>query len=296
MATLLFIDTNILLDFYRQVGQKEALSILKHIDDNHDKIITGSQVEMEYKKNRQRTISGCLAAFKGVDGNAVSTPAFLSHSRTAVAIKKDRNSIETRVKSVRRTVNAMLERPARTDPIYQVCQRLFKSKSSLNLSRDREIRHEIRELAQKRFLLGYPPRKDSDTSIGDAVNWEWIIRCAKDNGKDVVIASRDSDYGFVGGQGIINDWLAQEFKERVGRTRKVTLTEKLAEGLKLANITVSRKEVNTENAQLRRLYTTIAKASAKSMEEIIESPFYSEMIRGLFKSTFPRTNVDEIDT
>ena len=27
-------------------------------------------------------------------------------------------------------------------------------------------------LAWRRFLLGYPPRKANDTSIGDAVNWE----------------------------------------------------------------------------------------------------------------------------
>lgn len=47
--TLLFIDTNILLDFYRQVGRESNLSILKHLRPHHDRIITTRQVEMEFK-------------------------------------------------------------------------------------------------------------------------------------------------------------------------------------------------------------------------------------------------------
>ncbi len=50
---LIFIDTNILLDFYRVRGREAGLSILKHIDDNLDRFITTTQVEMEFKKNRQ---------------------------------------------------------------------------------------------------------------------------------------------------------------------------------------------------------------------------------------------------
>lgn len=56
MKTLLFIDTNILLDFYRVRGRQGELSILDHIDQHHDRIITGSQVEMEFKKNRSAVI------------------------------------------------------------------------------------------------------------------------------------------------------------------------------------------------------------------------------------------------
>ena len=38
--TLLFIDTNIFFDFYRQVGRESNLSILKHLRPHHDRIIT----------------------------------------------------------------------------------------------------------------------------------------------------------------------------------------------------------------------------------------------------------------
>ena len=36
--TLLFIDTNVLLDFYGQIGRESDLSILEHIDHHHDRI------------------------------------------------------------------------------------------------------------------------------------------------------------------------------------------------------------------------------------------------------------------
>ena len=43
--------------------------------------------------------------------------------------------------------------------------------------------------------LGYPLRKQNDISMGDAVNWEWIIECANSGGKDIIIVTRDSDCG-----------------------------------------------------------------------------------------------------
>jgi predicted nucleic acid-binding protein len=51
MAALIFIDTNIYLDFYRYRGGSDtSFSILKHFDENHDRIIITSEIEMEYKK------------------------------------------------------------------------------------------------------------------------------------------------------------------------------------------------------------------------------------------------------
>ena len=64
MDPLIFIDTNILLDFYRIRRSDVSLSFLKRIDDHHSDIVVGSQVEMEFKKNRQSVIIGNLADIK----------------------------------------------------------------------------------------------------------------------------------------------------------------------------------------------------------------------------------------
>ena len=43
----------------------------------------------------------------------------------------------------------------------------------------------------------YRHRKKNDTSIGDAINWEWIVHCAENSNAAIHIVSRDSDYGVV---------------------------------------------------------------------------------------------------
>jgi predicted nucleic acid-binding protein len=60
---LLFIDTNILLDFYR-ARNDAGLHLLDTIDQNHRCIVTSYQVEMEFKKNRQRVIVESLKNLK----------------------------------------------------------------------------------------------------------------------------------------------------------------------------------------------------------------------------------------
>lgn len=253
---LIFIDTNIVLDFYRIIGSESGLSMLTHIDNNHDKIIVTSQVEMEYKKHRQRVIIAAHKEFKSPATGSLNPPAFLRQTQAAKSIAQNKKAIEGQTKKLKERIERCLKNPGRNDPVYKTFQRLFKATTPLNLSRDKDIRVSVRELAEKRFLLGYPPRKDSDTSIGDPINWEWIVHCAKEQARDVVIVSRDSDYGPIfDGHSIINDWLAQEFSQRVGG-QKISLTSKLTEGFKLASIKVSPKEVRDEADLLKKMRET----------------------------------------
>ena len=52
--------------------------MLKLIEAHKDILITGSQVEMEYKKNRQRIILESLNAQKTPDWSGLAPPAFLT--------------------------------------------------------------------------------------------------------------------------------------------------------------------------------------------------------------------------
>ena len=86
MASLIFIDTNIMLDFYRVRGREGGLAILDHVDANRDKIITSAQVEMEYKKNRQAAILEALRSLKAPDWAGLTLPTFLAdHLREELA-------------------------------------------------------------------------------------------------------------------------------------------------------------------------------------------------------------------
>lgn len=50
LNTLIFVDTNILLDLYRvRSGGDANLELLRHLETNQEKLIVTDQVEMEFR-------------------------------------------------------------------------------------------------------------------------------------------------------------------------------------------------------------------------------------------------------
>lgn len=250
LDTLLFVDTNVLLDFYRIRKSDISTKYLEQLEACRDRLIIGSQIEMEYKKNRQRVIVDSLTNFGTPDWGKLTAPALVADLQAVKMVEKKKNELMAQKSKVNEKIQNVLSDPIHHDPVYQCLQRLFKNDSQFNLSRDKKQRFSIRRLARKRFILGYPPRKQADTSIGDAVNWEWIVQCSIDSAKHVVIVTRDTDYGAMyDGQSYLNDWLKQEFSERVSKKRKVILTDKLSQGLKIVHAAVT-KEMEEEEERL----------------------------------------------
>lgn len=250
MDALLFIDTNILLDFYRDRKSDISMKFLEQIEACKDRLILGSQVEMEYKKNRQHVILESLGKFGTPDWGKLTAPALVSETQAAGMIAKHQKEMEKQQKLLTTKIQNILEKPGTQDEVYKVLQRVFKHNSPYNLDREDKRRFAIRRLARKRFFLGYPPRKKNDTSYGDAINWEWIIQCSIDSGKDIVIVTRDSDFGLIyKKQAYLNDWLHQEFKQRVSRKRKIKLTASLSEGLKIVHAKIT-KEMEEEESRV----------------------------------------------
>ena len=130
---------------------------------------------MEFKKNRQSAILEGMKELKPPE--RINLPGVLTNDKSSNALENDQNKIKERIRKLRSRLDHVLENPVRYDKVYQVLQRLFSKKQVIDLFRKHKKRYEVRELAQNRFILGYPPRKKSDTSIGDAINWEWLISC-----------------------------------------------------------------------------------------------------------------------
>lgn len=245
-SALIFIDTNIYLDFYRTREKTFETSMIQHIDDNRDKIITTDQIFMEYKKNRQTVIIDTLKYIRKPEIN-IQAPAFLSEAQPIKMINKEKDSMHEQRKKLKKRILEVLKKPTSKNELYQCLQKLFKEGCKYHLGRDNDLRFHIRRLARKRFCLGYPPRKNNSISIGDAINWEWIIHCAEESGEDIVIVSRDRDYGEIyESEPILNDWLCHEFKDRISQQRKITLTNELSHAFKQANVKIGKKEEEEE--------------------------------------------------
>jgi len=246
---LIFIDTNIFLDFYRITGRDTKLSILSLIDDNQGRIITGEQVEMEYKKNRQGRILEAMRSLKQNGPSHLQPPAFLKEAQPSRMIAKNIEQIKKQTGRIEKRLERALSDPAQYDPIYQCLQRLFRADCDYHLTSSKGTWKQMWSSAQRRFLRGYPPRKSADTSCGDAVNWEWIVHCAAESKRNIVLVSRDQDYGQVlDDRPVLNDWLQTEFKERTGKKRKIVLTNRLTSAFQIVSIKATKEQISEEQS------------------------------------------------
>lgn len=224
------------------------MSYLRLIEDHKDILITGRQVEMEYQKNRQIVILESLGKFKTPDWSNLSVPALLAESEEAKDIEALKQKIGDRRVQVNGKIEAVLGSPLTDDPVYRTLRQLFRASSKYNLNEEHPQHESIKKLAVERFMLGYPPRKKNDISIGDAINWEWVISCALESKKDIIIVTRDSDYGAIWkNEAFLNDWLAEEFRNRVSDSQNIKLTTRLSEAFKSIDLPVSEDMVEEES-------------------------------------------------
>jgi predicted nucleic acid-binding protein len=295
LDALIFIDTNIFLDFYRIRKSNVSMKYLEEIEKHIDLIITSSQVEMEFKKNRQSVILESINEVKKINNFSISVPAILSDAKAVEMISKSKDVIAKKQKELKARIEKILKNPNYNDPVFKSLQKLFSNKSEINLNRENKIRFTIRNQAKKRFLLGYPPRKKSDNSIGDAVNWEWIIKCAEKTGKHIILVTRDSDFGCnYESESHLNDWLKQEFKQRISQKRKLILTDKLSKAFQIVEIPVTeemiKEEENVINLSLRNYNSHNWQEVVKRLQENLKMTELQETLRNM-KTNFGELNL-----
>jgi predicted nucleic acid-binding protein len=249
---LVFVDTNIFLDFYR-LGGDSAKRALVNLEQHSGSLILTDQVWMEFLKNRQKVI---LQTIKDINKPSDQTmPALLNDVQAAKQFTKYQKLGVAHHKKLIQKIEAILKNPSQRDPVYKSLQKLFALASELSLKRPDKRRYTVRRAAMKRFSLGYPPRKDDTLRLGDSINWEWIIECANASKEkaNILIVSRDGDFGANHSQDtFLNDWLRTEFKERVSRQRKIELTNRLSTALKRLDATVRQSDVEEEDRILRK--------------------------------------------
>jgi hypothetical protein len=179
---LLFVDTNIFLNSYRFRGEA-GLKLLEHVESVADSLIMTDQVEFEFVKNRPNVINETLNAIKAP---VIPVPAYLRASRAANAIEKHQAKITTQLDVLKKRFEGILKDPARNDPVLKSVRRLIKNNPLSLKFASEELRKRIFDKAFLRFHRNFPPRKPKDSSIGDAINWEWIMHCGVVTKRDVL--------------------------------------------------------------------------------------------------------------
>lgn len=143
LQKLLFVDTNIWLDFYR-TRNETGLALLNHTESVASKIIVTYQLEGEFKKNRQFAILEGMQELKAPA--QISRPGIFSDAKASEVLTKSIKEAEKRVKSLKVKLTKVLENPA-VHPVYKACQRIFHKNDTLVLAREDQLRHAMRRKA-----------------------------------------------------------------------------------------------------------------------------------------------------
>ena len=237
-------------------------------------MIVSCQSESEFKKNRQKAI---LDGMQELKVSHLSKLGIFSDAKATEILVKSLKEAEKQAKKLTNKLALALDNPGKHDPVFKSCQRLFRKSDSLNLTAENKLAKQIRRRAFNRFMHGLPPRKRDDTSFGDGFNWEWMLYCAKEHNADLYIVSRDSDYGALfAGKSYVNDFLKQEFSERVGSRRKVFLFTKFSDALKHFEIPITQQEEAVEDQLIlesgeKQELSSAVRSDMTSMQLLIES-------------------------
>ena len=137
---LVFVDTNILLDFYRLRGSS-ALRQLKVLERHKDLIITSDQVRMEYLKHRQRVIIETLSEIKKPATQKL--PPIFADYTPAKMMKKHIENSEKKHKEVMSKAQNIIVDPSHHDEVFKHLNRIFETNTIRNLNESKKVRFEI---------------------------------------------------------------------------------------------------------------------------------------------------------
>jgi predicted nucleic acid-binding protein len=202
----IFIDTNILLDLYHLSGPDldELKKVLKLVKKNKIELLVSRQIEDEFWRNREGVIFDALKNFRDTKAtskipNIVRT--YTEHNELKEAVDK----VNLLVKQIEKIVEQdIFENKLKAD---ELITQLFTDNSPEVISDDILIK------ARLRMELGNPPGKKG--SLGDAINWEWLLTKEMEFWDDeFIIISSDGDFESELRKGQPKEFLSKEWNSK----------------------------------------------------------------------------------
>ena len=179
-----FIDTNILLNFYQFT--KEDIEALYNVFASHEygaaEVHLTQQVSDEFFRNRENKIKDALKKFKDVKF-AAQLPVFMKKYEEYEQIMQKSTELQELAKAILKKVDKdVVEGSLLADVLIND---IFAKSSLIKTTQ------ELFAKAQMRVALGNPPGKNE--SLGDSVNWIALLEAVHD-GEDIHVISEDRDY------------------------------------------------------------------------------------------------------
>ena len=220
----IFVDTNVILEFYRLKDKINVKNILEEIKKYKKYFISTEQFKDEFLRSRNSVMTDFIKEIS-LKHN-VRNDSFIATLKIYPKYKKIIKDANKCTDELIEEINELIENPE-NDLVYKI----FLELSEKSYKRT----DEIVEKARKRKLIGNPPMSNKDT-CGDEIIWETILENCND---DLVIVSKDktfsSNYSF----------LRKEFKDRKGKAFKAV--ETISEAIKINKEQPSTELENVES-------------------------------------------------
>lgn len=190
MSPFVFIDTDILLNFY-QIPNKEDILISKIIElvqKKTIKLVTTEQVIDEFNRRREKVIHNATANKQDQQGYGLKIvlPKYFEHLEGYELLRKAVNDTNTRVDKFHKKI--LVETKKQNLTIDDKIEQLFKSSKIYKVSKS------IVDLAHQRALRGNPPFGSKDKSIGDRINWECLLKNVPSKIDLIIISNNSADF------------------------------------------------------------------------------------------------------
>lgn len=223
----IFIDTNIILDFYRINNKDNIKNIITEINKHKKYLISTQQSDDEFLRNREKTMNEFIDKLKNQKNNPYSN----NFIATLNEFGKYKDSIETSNKLIGLILDKCKELIDNIDedPVYNI----YKNIKEINASYIRT--DEIIDRAIKRKFVGNPPTSSKNTCC-DEIIWETLIQNCN---SDLIIVSRDGTYKQN------YNFLNIEYKNKTGN--EFVIVDTISEAIRLNGIEPSKELENVES-------------------------------------------------
>jgi rRNA-processing protein FCF1 len=291
-----FIDTNMLLNFYR--FHKDDLEELEKIFALHQygkvKIWMPKLIKDEFWRNRGKVVSEHIQTI--TEGNKFNIPNIIKKHEKINELQqayKEFNKLRSEI--LNSIENEFVEENL---PADLVIKQMLENSQVIEATPERIAR------GMQRFNLGNPPGKNK--SYGDAVNWICLLE-ALPEGETLYLISQDGDYKSDYIKNSINEFLRHEWQTRkrsdiIIYTRLSEFTSKhFPQANKLAeletNILIDELadsgSFSSSHAVVARL-NTISEFSVTQIESILTSYVKNKQVRWIASDTDMREFAEKL--
>lgn len=238
----LFLDANILLDFYRFGDDdiSEVGKLAELIKGNEIVLYSNSQLISEIERNREKVLSESFGELKANKFN-VRAPNYCASFPEFIVLE---DALKIAGKSHASLLAALEKRVKNRDlPADKVIQTLLENAKQLNID------SALVDKAKLRIDLGNPPGKKG--SLGDAVHWECLLTLS--NGYFFDLVSRDGDFASALDSEKVKSVLQAEWQSTFGEYSDISLFPSLGSYLRVRFPEIKLSDEAAKNELIGRL-------------------------------------------